>query len=167
MQNFYKNAQAAPDTEVKNEVSETVTTAVRRSQKTTVTTKYYYRTSPRAQVCRAGKRMFSAQLDKNTETKRRCLECNIQRYYGEDAPRFWLEMKAEAEKLCDSKRFCKYCEDLGLNPQSVAEHLLVEGTSIAKRVLKEGFDFLHGTEMLFDAPLVLDEDLKSNTTPAA
>ena len=144
----------------------TTSTSVKRSERTTVTVKSHNRTSPRAQVCRAAKRMFGAQLEKNTETKRRCLNHNINRYYGNDAPRFWHEMKTEAESICDSKLFCKRCEDKGLNPQWVAEHLLVEGTGVAKRVLKEGFESLHGTEMLFDAPLIREEDLKSQITAA-
>ena len=163
----YSAGQPAAIAQAQKQALETVTTSVRRSTETvTVKSSSFDRTSPRGKVCKAAKRMFNAQLSKTTETKRGCLSHFISRYYGEDAPRFWLEMQQEAEKICDSKRFCSHCENLGLNPQWVAEHLLVEGATVVNKVLKDGFGILNNAERLFDSPLVIEEDLKSKTTAA-
>ena len=162
--NNFDAEQPTASAQTQEQATETVT--VRRSTETVIVKKSFDRTSPRGKVCKAAKRMFNAQLSKTTETKRGCLSHFISRYYGEDAPRFWLEMQQEAEKICDSKRFCSHCESLELNPQWVAEHLLVEGATVVNKVLKDGFGILNNAEQLFDSQLVREEDLKSKTTAA-
>ncbi len=92
-------------------------------------------------VSRNGMKLFESVPDarKNTETKRDCLQraLNMSRYYP-DAARYWQDMLNETKPILDSKRFDRECQEWGLNPEIVAQHLVVEGKSAVNRVLKDG-----------------------------
>lgn len=78
----------------------------------------------------------------NTETKRMALNLAIgmSRSYYPDRFRFWQDLLDEANILLDSKRFCNSCAEMGLDPQAVAEHLVVEGKATLNSVLKFGLE---------------------------
>jgi hypothetical protein len=79
----------------------------------------------------------------NTQTKKATLNLAIRlcsKYYP-DTFRFWQDLLDEANILLDSKRFNNYCNDvLKLDPQAVAEHIVVEGKATVNKVLKEGLE---------------------------
>lgn len=95
----------------------------------------------------------------NTENKRLALNLAIGlcRNYYPDQFRFWQDLRDEANVLLDSKRFCSSCEAWSLNPQSVAEHLVVEGKTTLNMVLKQGLQAYGEKARMFKDPLYIDE----------
>ena len=55
-------------------------------------------------------------------------------------------------------RFNKACDNLGLAPKTVAQHILFESEKTAKRVLTEGVEAVLGERVkMFTEPLYVDE----------
>ena len=117
--------------------------------------------APVWQVVKAGHRMFDAQLTKNqnTETKHDCLnECVSESTCYRDQLEFWLDFKTQAARLEDSKKFGKCCDERGLNPIAVAEHVAFEGSVVLNRVLRYGVEAVLGERiMMFKSPIYQDE----------
>lgn len=94
-----------------------------------------------------------------TKTKRATLNMAIRlssKYYP-DTFRFWQDLLDEANILLDSNRFNKYCNDvLKLDPQAVAEHLVVEGKATVNRVLREGLENYGEKARMFSERLYVD-----------
>lgn len=101
---------------------------------------------------------YDLQLQ-NTENKRLALNLavGLSRNFYPDQFRFWQDLRDEANILLDSKRFCSSCEAWGLNPQAVAEHLVVEGKSTLNMVLKHGLQAYGEKARMFKDPLYIDE----------
>lgn len=95
----------------------------------------------------------------NTENKRLALKLAVgmSRNFYPDQFRFWQDLRDEANILLDSKRFCSACEAWGLNPQAVAEHLVVEGKTTINLVLKNGLEAYGEKARMFKDPLYIDE----------
>lgn len=94
----------------------------------------------------------------NTETKRMALNLAIgmSRSYYPDRFRFWQDLLDEANLLIDSKRFCNSCEEMNLDPQAVAEHLVVEGKATLNKVLKFGLENYGEKAKMFHERLYVD-----------
>jgi len=105
--------------------------------------------------------IFSAYDEsmQNTKTKRETLNLAVRlcpKYYS-DTFRFWQDLLDEANILLDSNRFNKYCNDvLKLDPQAVAEHLVVEGKATVNKVLKEGLENYGEKARMFSERLYVD-----------
>lgn len=100
--------------------------------------------SPVWKVLDDARKKFNAQIVKSTSVKRECIKACISKYYADDL-RFWLDLLSQSEKLLlDSMRFNKACDDLGLAPKTVAQHILFESEKTAKRVLIEGVETVLG-----------------------
>ena len=84
--------------------------------------------SPFSLVLKKARAQFGRQVDKNTETKRKCIEENINKYYA-DTLRFWLDFKNETKVLLDSISFHNACSNLGLVP----EKCLLESRSRSRK----------------------------------
>lgn len=96
--------------------------------------------SPVWKVLDDARKKFNAQIVKSTSVKRECIKACISKYYADDL-RFWLDLLSQSEKLLlDSMRFNKACDNLGLAPKTVAQHILFESEKTAKRVLTEGVE---------------------------
>lgn len=96
----------------------------------------------------------------NTKTKKETLDLAIRlcsKYYP-DTFRFWQDLLDEANILLDSNRFNKYCNDvLKLDPQAVAEHLVVEGKATMNKVLKDGLENYGEKARMFSERLYSDD----------
>ena len=100
--------------------------------------------SPVWKVLDDARKKFNAQIVKSTSVKRECIKACIGKYYADDL-RFWLDLLSQSEKLLlDSMRFNKACDNLGLAPKTVAQHILFESEKTAKRVLIEGVEAVLG-----------------------
>ena len=114
--------------------------------------------SPFSLVLKGARAQFKKQVEHNTETKRKCIENNISRYYA-DPLRFWLDFKNETKVLLDSMEFNRYCNEIGLNPEYVAEHVVFEGKTIRNQVRDNGPKSVLGERvMMFNAPLYVDAE---------
>lgn len=115
--------------------------------------------SPVYAVLKAARKQFGMQIKsaQNLKTKISCIEENIPRYYGDNL-HFWADLKDEAADLMDSVRFNKACEEWGLEPKNVAQHVIFEGKSVKRKVFNVGLKEAVG-EMAkaFDQPLYQDE----------
>ena len=108
-------------------------------------------------VLSKARKQFDRQVDKNTDTKIKCIEANIAVYYP-DPLKFWLDLKTEADVLLDSKRFCFECESKKANPRYVAEHLVFEGKKVVEKVRKEGVINYGENIVKFNGPLFIDKE---------
>ena len=113
--------------------------------------------SPFSSVLISARAQFKKQVEHNTETKRKCIENNISRYYA-DPLRFWLDFKNETKVLLDSMEFNRYCNEIGLNPEYVAEHVVFEGKKLRNNVIENGLNVLGERVMMFNAPLYVDTE---------
>lgn len=113
--------------------------------------------SPVYAVLKRARTQFGRQVDKNTETKRKCIEENIKKYYT-DPLRFWLDFKDETKILLDSISFNNACSHLGLIPKNVAEHIVYEGKNLRNDVREYGLGIIGGQVMKFNAPLFVDTE---------
>lgn len=113
--------------------------------------------SPFSLVLKSARAQFKKQVEHNTETKRKCIEENIKRYYA-DPLRFWLDFKNETKVLLDSMEFNRYCNEIGLNPEYVAEHVVYEGKKLRNNVIENGLNVLGEQVMKFNAPLFVDTE---------
>ena len=95
----------------------------------------------------------------NTNTKREMLNLAIRlcpKYYS-DTFRWWQDLLDEANIALDSVRFNRDCKALGLNPQAVAEHLVVEGKATLNKVLKYGIQVYGEKVRMFTDRLYKDD----------
>ena len=95
----------------------------------------------------------------NTNTKREMLNLAIRlcpKYYS-DSFRWWQDLLDEANIALDSGRFNRDCRALGLNPQAVAEHLVVEGKATLNKVLKYGIQVYGEKVRMFTDRLYKDD----------
>ena len=113
--------------------------------------------SPFSSVLKSARAQFKKQVEHNTETKRKCIENNISRYYA-DPLRFWLDFKNETKVLLDSISFRNTCSNLGLVPENVAEHIVFEGKNLRNDVRDYGLDIIGEQVMKFNAPLFIDTE---------
>lgn len=115
-------------------------------------------TAPVYSVLSSARRQFKKQVEHNTETKRKCIENNISKYYA-DPLRFWLDFKNETKVLLDSMEFNGYCKEIGLNPEYVAQHVVYEGKTIRGQVRDNGPKSVLGEQVMkFNAPLYVDAE---------
>lgn len=142
-----------------NVLKETATTAANKFESSNVsTTRRRKVAAPVYSVLKRARAQFGRQVDHNTETKRKCIEQNISRFY-DDPLRFWLDFKNETRVLLDSIEFNGYCEKLRLNPEYVAQHVVYEGKSVKNRVRDYGLDSVLGAQVMkFNAPLYVDTE---------
>lgn len=115
-------------------------------------------TAPVYSVLSSARTQFKKQVEHNTETKRKCIENNISKYYA-DPLRFWLDFKNKVKVLLDSMEFNGYCKEIGLNPEDVAQHVVFEGKTIIDEVRDNGPKSVLGEQvMMFNAPLYVDAE---------
>ncbi len=122
--------------------------------------------SPFNTVISKANKLFLKQVLKNTQIKQECIVYCITPNLYADAPRFWEEYRIAVEAILDSKRFERNCIDAKLNPQYVAEHLVLEGRAMIRRVLTGGFAPLKGRERHFTAPILKAEYFASDVVSA-
>ncbi len=88
-------------------------------------------------VLNKGRKKFEAQLTKSNEIKLACLEPFVSAAFA-DVEKFWSEYRQQMEKLLDSRKFIKECENLKVNPENVAEHIVFLGSTMINKVLNNG-----------------------------
>ena len=115
------------------------------------------------QVLGKAKRVFDVQIDKTNDVKLRCVE----RFMGTDAhdvEKFWLNFQDQVDLILDSKRFERQCDQLALNPEIVAEHIVFLGHATVKRVMAYGIEHLGNEVSLYKERFTADR-LKSKLQP--
>lgn len=109
--------------------------------------------NPFPTVIRKANNLYSKQVNKNTAVKQACIMACILPLYP-DLNHFWMEYQYMVDRILDSRRFEKICNESGLNPQIIAQHLVFEGKAMVEQVLAEGFAPLRGRERSYTEALL-------------
>ena len=109
--------------------------------------------NPFPTVIRKANNLYSKQVNKNTAVKQACIMACILPLYP-DLNHFWMEYQYMVDRILDSRRFEKICNERGLNPQIIAQHLVFEGKAMVEQVLAEGFAPLRGRERSYTEALL-------------
>lgn len=99
-------------------------------------------------VIRKANKVFAVQIKKDNECKLNCLEFAMHSKF-DDHEKFWVEYHKHTSTLLDSRRFCKDCMDRGYCPVAIAEHVVFEGSTVMRKVLKEGVFHAIGENIQF------------------
>jgi hypothetical protein len=125
-------------------------------------------------VIRLYQELFAAydESERTMANKRAALNMaiSLKKSYYPDRLRFMQELLDEANVMLDSKRFNDSCEKFGLNPQAVAENLVLEGKANWLKVLKEGLENYGEKVMMFTERIYVDKHMlyaKSDDTITA
>ncbi len=108
--------------------------------------------NPFSAVIRKANNLFSKQVNKNVAVKKACIMACVMPLYS-DLDHFLVEYQYAVMRILDSKRFEKICNEGGLDPRIIAEHLVFEGKAMVEQVLAEGFAPLKGRERLYTEAL--------------
>lgn len=92
--------------------------------------------------------VFEVQINKSNEVKASCIQRFMPALYPNPA-QFWIEYMEQVAILLDSRRFCRDCEALGYQPESVAEHVVFLGSAPMRKVLREGLQNTLGASIQF------------------
>ena len=108
-----------------------------------------YKPQPVYQVIRKAMRLFLKQLKPDIQAKKDCLQLALAQspQLYEDKLRFYMDFKAERDRLLDSKRFNEACIAMKLDATAVADNVVFEGKTILERVLKEGLLVVMGEKV--------------------
>lgn len=155
MTNTSINAQAGTKSQNLETVESGNNTKAGVSSKKNQSNKRTYNKQPVFMVLRSARTQYKYQLDKGSETKKRCISVALAAspdLYS-DQRHFELDFYVERERLLDSKRFCKSCKDLNLNPIHVADNIVFEGKAVLDKVLKEGLQYIGEDVQNYNSPL--------------
>lgn len=103
------------------------------------------------------KKTFDAQLDKNNETKLKCINTYLLAEMN-DVPKFWGEFMEQVEKLLDSRKYVRNCQQLGYDATNVAEHVVFLGSAMLNKVLKYGVENVLGNDLMLYGERLSSED---------
>lgn len=101
------------------------------------------------------RRLYQRQVKTDTESKTLCIEAALESY-GELYPEailFEQDYKTERERLTDSKRFCRECEALGKDSNTIADNIVFEGKMVLEKVLSDGLQALGESIDKFSIPI--------------
>ena len=104
---------------------------------------------------RRARRLYQRQVKTDTESKTLCIEAALESY-GElypEAIQFEQDYQTERERLTDSKRFCRECEALGKDSNTIADNIVFEGKMVLEKVLSDGLRALGESIDKFNTPI--------------
>lgn len=98
-------------------------------------------------VITKARRTFENQLHKDNAVKLECLEHFIPTITT-DAVKFWADYMDEVNVLLDSRKFGKECSDLGIDPTTLATHIIFLGVGMRNKVMKYGIRSAIGNDYI-------------------
>jgi hypothetical protein len=160
MANNESNVQVNSAPQVVGAVENPANNNAETSPKKGPSNKRAYKQQPVYQLLRHARNQYNHQLDKDAETKRRCIKAALAASPDlyPDQLHFELDFRVERERLVDSKRFCNSCKSLDLNPYFVADNIVFEGKTVLEKVLKDGLQVIGEKVHIFNAPLWHDSE---------
>lgn len=93
------------------------------------------------------KKTFDAQLEKNNDTKLKCINAYLSAEMN-DTSKFWGEFMEQVEKLLDSRKYLRECQRLDYDASNVAEHIVFLGSATLNKVLKYGVQNVLGNDLM-------------------
>lgn len=111
-------------------------------------------------VISKARRTFENQLHKDNSVKLECVEHFIPTVTT-DAVKFWADYMDEVNVLLDSRKFGKECADLGIDPTTLATHIIFLGVGMRNKVMKFGIRSAIGNDyILYKDKFVSDEAMQ-------
>lgn len=108
-------------------------------------------------VITKARRTFENQLHKDNRVKLECLEHFIPTITT-DAVKFWADYMDEVNVLLDSRKFGKECADLGVDPTTLATHIIFLGVGMRNNVMKFGIRSAIGNDYILYKDKFVSED---------
>ena len=108
-------------------------------------------------VITKARRTFENQLHKDNAVKLECLEHFIPTITT-DAVKFWADYMDEVNVLLDSRKFGKECSDLGIDPTTLATHIIFLGVGMRNKVMKYGIRSAIGNDYILYKDKFVSED---------
>ena len=99
-------------------------------------------------VISSSRKLYENQMYQHADVKFRCINHSISKM-GANSAKFWEEFNKRKEDMLDRHSFVCRCRDEGLDPEIVAEHLIMEGSVTVNKVLSEGFTSLDNAHKEF------------------
>ena len=118
-------------------------------------TKREYHLQPVYKVLGRARRLYQRQVKTDADSKTLCIEAALGSY-GElytEPLLFEQDYKTERERLTDSKRFCRECEALGKDSNTIADNIVFEGKMVLEKVLSDGLRALGESIDKFNTPI--------------
>ena len=108
-------------------------------------------------VITKARRTFENQLHKDNAVKLECLEHFIPTITT-DAVKFWADYMDEVNVLLDSRKFGKECSDLGIDPTTLATHIIFLGVGMRNKVMEYGIRSAIGNDYILYKDKFVSED---------
>lgn len=125
-----------------------------RSQRSKITRSQFWAVITKA------RRAFDNQLHKDNAVKLECVEHFIPTITT-DAVKFWADYMDEVNVLLDSRKFGKECASLGIDPITLATHIIFLGVGMRNKVIKFGIRSAIGNDyILYKDKFVSDEAMQ-------
>ena len=94
--------------------------------------------SPFDAVLEKARSTFNVQLDRSPKTKREAIEKALSAQSASyTKEQFLSEYVSRTARLLDSKRYCKECQSLKLDPFTIATHVAFDGVRRTQRVIEK------------------------------
>lgn len=123
--------------------------------------KKVYEIAPEWKVSNIAKRKFMGlpMVFKNDKGKIACIEETLENRKDliPDQTRFWLWLVDETAKLQRVWDFKETCENAGVEPNNVAQHLILEGKQVCTAIRLEGLAAYGSKIRMFKEPLFEDK----------
>ncbi len=120
-----------------------------------------YELAPEWKISQSAKRRFMSLPSsfQTSEGKEACIKEALAAHkeWIPDPTRYWIWLIDETEKLIRVWDFKDTCKDAGLNPLTVAQHLILEGKMVCNAIRMEGLKAYGSKIRMFVDPLFEDE----------
>lgn len=120
-----------------------------------------YEIAPEWKISLIAKRKFRSlpSTFQNARGKEACVKEAIAAHKDliPDPLRYWIWLIDETRKLTRVWDFVETCEKVGRDPQSVAQHLILEGKQVCNAIRLEGLEAYGSNIRMFSEPLFEDE----------
>ncbi len=147
--NLTEAAKVANNVESTN-VSSVKTAESARPQRSTTKSQFWG-------VITKARRAFNNQLHKDNAVKLECVEHYIPTITTDDV-KFWADYMDEVNVLLDSRKFGKECSDLGIDPTTLATHIIFLGVGMRNKVMKYGIRSAIGNDYILYKDKFVSED---------
>ena len=120
-----------------------------------------YELSPEWRISKSAKKRFLSLPSslQSSSGKEACIKESLSAHkdWVPDPARYWIWLIDETEKLTRVWDFEETCKEAGVNPRTVAQHLILEGKQVCNAIRMEGLKAYGSNIRMFVDPLFEDE----------
>ena len=120
-----------------------------------------YELSPEWRISKSAKKRFLSLPSslQSSSGKEACIKESLSAHkdWVPDPARYWIWLIDETEKLTRVWDFEETCKEAGVDPRTVAQHLILEGKQVCNAIRMEGLKAYGSNIRMFVDPLFEDE----------